>query len=151
MKYEQRKLDSATVKALIALSKEWQDEDCSWGILANGEEDLKEPVFVAVDGSNIVGYVFGHYHLIENKTAYMEIGRKCFMVDEIYVLPAYRNKGIGKELFKLMERHVKGSCDYLRLIAPSKNYKRILHFYVDELGMDFYSATLIKEIQREDK
>lgn len=45
-----------------------------------------------------------------------------------------------------MERHVEESCGYLKLIAPTKNYKSILHFYVDELGMDFYSATLIKKM-----
>lgn len=146
MKYESRRLDSGTVKELIELSKKWRDEDCSWGIVANGEEDLNEPVFVAVDRGSIVGYIFGHYFQTESKTAYVEIGSKCFMIDEIYVLPAYRNKGVGRELFKLMENHVEESCAYLKLIAPTKNYKSILHFYVDELDMDFYSATLIKKI-----
>ena len=30
-----------------------------------------------------------------------------------------------------------------------KNYKSILHFYVDELGMNFHSAFLIKEMSNE--
>lgn len=68
------------------------------------------------------------------------------MVDEIYVLPTYRNKGVGKNLFKLMEDYVKKSSNYIKLIVPTKNYKSILHFYVDELGMDFYSASLVKKI-----
>ena len=146
MKYELRKLDSNTVKELIELSKKWQDEECSWGIIANTEEDLKEPVFVAIDNDNIVGYIFGHYYVVENKTSYIEIGKKCFMIDEIYVLPTYRNKGVGKELFKLMETHIKENCDYLTLSTSTKNYKSILHFYVDELDMNFHSAFLIKEM-----
>lgn len=146
MEYELRKLDSPTVEELIELSKKWRDEDCSWGIVANGEEDLEEPLFVATDNGRIVGYIFGHYFRVKGKTAYMDPGSKCFMIDEVYVLPAYRSKGVGKELFRLMEKHVKESCAYLKLIAPSKDYKSILHFYVDELGMDFYSATLIKKI-----
>ncbi len=146
MKYELRKLDSNTVKELIELSKKWQDEECSWGIIANTDEDLKEPVFVAIDNDNIVGYIFGHYYIVENKTSYIEIGKKCFMIDEIYVLPIYRSKGIGKELFKLMETHIKETCDYLTLSTSTKNYKSILHFYVDELDMNFHSAFLIKEM-----
>ena len=146
MKYELRKLDSNTVKELIDLSKKWQDEECSWGIIANTDEDLKEPVFVAIDNDNIVGYIFGHYYIVENKTSYIEIGKKCFMIDEIYVLPIYRSKGIGKELFKLMETHIKETCDYLTLSTSTKNYKSILHFYVDELDMNFHSAFLIKEM-----
>lgn len=53
MEYELRKLDSPTVEELIELSKKWRDEDCSWGIVANGEEDLKEPLFVATDNGRI--------------------------------------------------------------------------------------------------
>lgn len=45
MKYESRKLNYDTTQQLIELSKKWQDEECSWGIIANTEEDLKEPPF----------------------------------------------------------------------------------------------------------
>ncbi len=147
MKYMQKELNKNTIKQLIDLSKKWQEEDCTWGIIANTEEDLKDPLFVAEDNDNIVGYIFGHYYVVENKTSYIEIGCKCFMIDEIYVLPTYRNKGIGKELFKLMETHVKNACEYITLSTATKNYKSILHFYVDELDMNFHSAFLIKEMK----
>ena len=144
MKYELRKLDDATIKNLIELSKKWQSEDCSYGIVANTKEDLKEPLWVATETDEIVGYIFGHYYNTENKTSYIEIGSKCFMVDELYVLPKYRNQGIGKELFRLLEGEVKKSCDYITLSTSTKNYKKILHFYVEELDMSFHSAFLIK-------
>lgn len=54
-KYGLRKLDGPTVKELIELSKKWRDEDCSWGIVANGKEGLEEPLFVATDNGRIVG------------------------------------------------------------------------------------------------
>ncbi len=144
MEYELKQLNDDTVKQLIELSMKWQDEECSWGIIANTKEDLKEPLFVAVENDVIVGYVFGHYYIVENKTSYIEVGSNCFMVDEIYVLPTYRNKGVGKELFKLMETHVKETCEYITLSTSTKNHKSILHFYVDELDMNFHSAFLIK-------
>ncbi len=146
MNYEMRYLDENLANELIELSKKWQEEECSWGIIANTQEDLREPLFVAADGKKIVGYIFGHSYITENKTSYIELGSKCFMIDEIYVLPSYRNKGIGKELFKLMEKHVKESCNYLTLSTSTKNYKSILHFYIDELDMNFHSAFLIKEM-----
>lgn len=54
-KYRLRKLDGPTVKELIELSKKWRDEDCSWGIIANGKEGLEEPLFVTTDNGRIVG------------------------------------------------------------------------------------------------
>ena len=144
MKYEKRILDDKTVHALIELSKEWESEGCSHGIIANEKDDLKKPLFVAVEGNEIVGYIFGHYYTVENKTSYIDVGKKCFMVDEIYVRPQYRSQGIGKELFRLMEKEVKDSCVYITLSTSTKDYKKILHFYAEELGMDFHSAFLIK-------
>ncbi len=146
MKYERKELNENIIRQLIDLSKKWHDEECTWGIVANTEEDLKEPLFVAEDNDTVVGYIFGHYYVVENKTSYIEIGSKCFMIDEIYVLPPYRNKGTGKRLFELMEAYVKDTCEYITLSTATKNYKDILHFYVDELDMNFHSAFLIKEM-----
>lgn len=144
MKYELRKLDETTIQNMIELSKKWQEENCSHGIVANTKDDLREPLYVAIDNDEIIGYIFGHYYVPENKTSYIEVGSKCFMIDELYVLPEYRSQGIGKELFKKLENEVKDLCDYITLSTSTKDYKKILHFYVDELDMDFHSAYLIK-------
>lgn len=48
-----------------------------------------------------------------------------------------------------MEKHIKATCEYLTLSTSTKNYKSILHFYFDELGMNFHSAFLIKEMSNE--
>ena len=146
MKYEIRKLDSDTTMQLVNLSKKWEEENCTWGIVANTENDLAEPVFVAEENGVIVGYALGHYYTVEQKTSYIPIGAKCFMLDEIYVLPQYRNKGIGKELFKLVEKFANNTCEYLTLSTSTKNYTSILRFYVYDLEMTFHSAFLIKEM-----
>lgn len=67
MNYELRKLDNDTINELIELSKKWVEEDCSRGIITNTKEDLNEPLFVAIDNNKIIGYIFGHYYLLENK------------------------------------------------------------------------------------
>ena len=144
MKYEFRKLDQTTLYELIELSRRWVEEDCSYGMIENTAEDIEEPLCVAVDNDKIIGYIFGHYYTTEKKTSYIDIGCKCFTVDELYVLPEYRSQGVGKELFKRLEDDVKDSCSYITLSTSTKDYKKILHFYVEELDMNFHSAFLIK-------
>ena len=141
-------LNEKTVPQLIELSRLWVEEDCSRGMVANTEEDLKEPLYAAYDAERIVGYVFGHYYEQEKKTSYIGSGSRCFEIDELYVLPEYRSKGIGKQLFRAIEKEVKEQCEYLTLPTSTKDYRRILHFYVEEAGMDFYSAFLIKKTDR---
>ena len=34
----------------------------------------------------------------------------------------------------------------IMLITATKNFRAILHFYIDELGMDFWSTSLFKKI-----
>ena len=150
VRYEFRKADGATVGELIALSKAWCEEECSHGIVPNTAEDIGEPLCVAVEDGRIVGYIFGHYYTPEKKTSYIEVGSPCFMIDELYVLPRYRERGVGRELFCRLEGEVRSSCSYVTLSTSTKDYKRILRFYVETLGMDFHSAFLIKPTKKED-
>ena len=145
--YIEEKLSTGVIKELILLSQMWVAEDCSHGMVANTENDLLEPLFVARDGERIVGYIFGHFYTTESKNSYIELGRECFSVDELYVLPKYRSQGIGRELFRRIEEAVSEKCDYITLSTSTKNYKAVLHFYVEELDMNFHSAYLIKAIK----
>ena len=143
--YEKRKLDPDTVEQLIELSRLWEAEDCSYGLRANTEEDLMEPLYVALDEGKIIGYIFGKYYIQENKTSYIEIGEKCFSVEELYILPEYRSQGIGQELFRRLEAEVKGDIAYLTLATSTKDHRKILSFYTEMAGMNFHSAFLIKK------
>ena len=69
-------------------------------------------------------------------------------VDEIYVQPAFRCQGIGKALFQAMEHQIKceGIASCIFLTAAAKNSRAILHFYLDELGMEFWHARLFKTL-----
>lgn len=145
MKYEFRTLDQDTVNQLLALSQKWEAEDCTYGLVANEQSDLSEPLAVALDGDRIVGYIFGHFYTVKERTSYIQLGEKCFSVDELYVLPEYRSQGIGRQLFRRMEETVEAECTYITLSTATKNYKAVLHLYVEELGMNFHDAFLIKQ------
>lgn len=147
MKYEFGKSDKETIRRLIELSKKWQEENCSYGILANTEDDITPPLCVAMENEEIVGYIFGHYYVTKQQTSCIPVGCQCFSVDELYVLPEYRSQGIGRELFARMETDVRSSCAYLTLNTSTKDHRKILHFYVDELDMRFHSAFLFKPVE----
>ena len=134
------------VQQLIALSQMWVDENISHGMVKNSREDLKEPVFAALEGEKIVGYAFGHAYVKEKKTDSVPVGSRCFDVDELYVLPAYRSQGIGGRLFQAIEAYAKNQGDYLTLATSTKDYKRVLRFYAEQNGMDFHSAYLTKKL-----
>lgn len=134
------------VRQLIALSQMWVDENISHGMRANEREDLKEPVFAALEGEKIVGYAFGHPYIKEKKTDSVPVGSRCFDVDELYVLPAYRSQGIGGRLFQAVEAYAGTQGDYLTLATSTKDYRRVLHFYAEQNGMDFHSAYLTKKL-----
>ena len=44
------------------------------------------------------------------------------------------------------EEKIKKEAEFIVLSTASKNSKAILHFYLDELGMQFWSARLFKRI-----
>lgn len=147
IQYAYRNLDVDTTRQLIELSKLWVEEECSYGMVVNEVDDLRAPVAVALDGGKIVGYCFGHSYVQEKRKSYMDAGTRCFEVDELYVLPEYRGKGIGRELFWMIEREAKKTCSFLTLATSTKNYKAILKLYIEELGMNFHSAFLIKNLE----
>ena len=151
IRYEFRKPEGDTAKQLIRLSEVWVTEGCSNGMVKNEKEDLSEPLAVALDGDRIVGYIFGHFYEQEKNNSCIAQGSGCFSVDELYVHPEYRRCGIGKELFRMMEEKVIGSCAYMTLTASAKDYKSILKLYVEELGMCFHSAFLYKQADKEEE
>ena len=147
IRYEFRNLDEDTVHQLIELSRCWVEEECCWGMIPNEREDLQEPLAVALDGDRIAGYAFGHFYTQEKRTSYIEPGCRCFAVDELYVLPQYRSMGIGRALFQMIEREAAKNSSFLTLTTSTKNYKSILELYIEELGMNFHSAFLIKNLE----
>ena len=144
MKISKTKLDDATLKQLIDLSLIWEKEENVYGYRANRKDDIEgNDIYIAQENGKIIGYLFSHEEKAEKLSSVIPSGSKCFEIMEIYVKKEYRCKGIGKKLFSALEED--SDCDYLILATSSKNYKSILHFYIDEIGMNFHSAMLYKK------
>lgn len=142
-------LTEEILKELIYLSEEWEKEGSCYGYRKNEKADIDgNRIFLACAGTTIIGYLFGHTEKAEKASSIMQDGSPYFEVEEIYVRPEYRSGGIGKQLFDCAEKAVAEVADFLMLSTATKNWKAIFHFYIDELGMNFWSARLFKRCGR---
>ena len=142
-------LSPALLEELIRLSEDWEAENSCRGYRRNEAADIEgNRVFLAEEGEETVGYLFGHRELAKNASSVMPDGTPFFEVEELYVKPRLRSRGIGQALFRFAERAVAGEADYILLSTATKNWKAILHFYLEELGMDFWSARLFRKVEK---
>ena len=148
IRIEKAILDEKIVKELCELSRIWMEEDISWGIVANAKEDLKEPIYVAKDNDKIIGYSFGSCYIATKRFAGIEEGSKCFSVDELYVLPSYRNRGIGRQLYRALVDEMSKNVEFITLSTSTKSYNKILKFYCEDLGLTFHDAFLFSKVKK---
>ncbi len=141
-------LDEPLERELIRLSADWEAENSCRGYRSNTHEDLAgRRVFLAEEDGAILGYLFGLRETAEKKNSIMDAGTPYFEIEEIYVVPARRSQGIGRRLFALAEEAArKEKLPFLMLSTATKNARAILHFYLDELGMEFWNARLFKKL-----
>ena len=148
MNLYESELTNALTEKLIALSSDWEAERSCWGYRKNERADIEgNRIFLAEEGGEILGYLFGKTERSKNASSVMPEGTPCFEVEELYVVPQRRSEGIGSALFRFAEDTVKGEAEYLTLGTATKNFRAILHFYIEEVGMTFWSARLFKRIK----
>lgn len=147
MRIREVELNEMVLSKLVSLSEDWERENCCWGYQKNARKDIDgNRVFVAWEEDKIIGYLFGHKKTADKSTAIYQRNESYFEIEELYVKPEYRNKGIGTQLFQFVEELMKDDVHLMMLGTAAKNYRAILHFYIEELGMEFWSAALFKRI-----
>lgn len=152
LKIYETELTPEVLKTLIKLSEDWEAEDSCRGYRANDVSDIEgNRIFLAEKDGEILGYLFGHKEVSENSSSVMPEGTPFFETEEIFVSAPYRSQGIGRELFRFAEHAVSTDCDFMLLSTATKDFRSVLHFYMDELGMDFWSARLFKKIPRKER
>ena len=132
-------------KRLLELSLMWEKEDSCYGYRANTEDDFQDCYILAAYDDELVAYVFGKEEIQEKQTSVIDKNMQYFEIEELYVHPSYRSRGIGKQLMESLEKELKKKgLKMMVLSTATKNWKAIMHFYIDEVGMNFWSARLYK-------
>lgn len=136
------------LKDVSKLSKMFASENCCNGIVADSENYyLDKTVAVAIVDSKIVGYAYGKIETVQKEKSYAHKGELMFYLEEMYVVPEKRNLNIGEEMFNFLEDFSKKQgVSVLELNAVSKDYLKLLDFYINKLNMTFFSAYLYKKI-----
>lgn len=131
---------------LIALSAQWEEEDCCYGFKTNTSDDFKGlDIFLASAGDTLVGYLLCRTYTQKEYICTVPTGSQCLEIEELYIRPEYRSQGIGRALYTAAADSCGDAVEYVTLGTANKNYKAILHFYVEELGMTFWSARLFQK------
>ncbi len=148
IEYRKTPLTEDVLESLIAMSAEWEKENNCRGYAKNGREDIEgNRIFLACQKGRSIGYLFGKKASAQASNSIMPVGTEYFEVKELYVKKEFRSQGVGGQLFALAENAAKAEgLSFLLLSTATKNYKAILHFYIDEVGMNFWSARLFKKL-----
>ena len=134
---------------LLALSRDWAEEKTCPAYYANEEADfLDKDIYIALEGGKIVAYAYGEIKELTEATSYNQIGENAFNLEELYVVPAWRNRGVGKELYRFLEEQIREQVDVIGVTAVSYQYEKLLRLYIDELGFDFKYAQLAKRTKK---
>ena len=142
-------LDDEVLERLIRLSEDWAAENSCYGYRPNDRTDIEgNRIFLAEEDGAVTGYLLGKVCQSEQMKSIMPEGTPYFEVEELYVVPEKRSRGIGAILFRYAEEAVKPDAEYMVLSTATKNWKAIFHFYLDELDMTFWSARLFRKIEK---
>ena len=140
----------AYLAQLLSLSRDWAEEKTCPAYYANEEADfLDKDIFVALDGERIVSYAYGEIRELTEATSYNRVGEKAFDLEELYVVPAWRDRGVGKALYRFMEEQIRDQVDVIGVTAVSYQYEKLLRFYIQELDFGFKYAQLAKRTKEE--
>ena len=141
------KVKQSDIKRLLELSLMWEKEDSCYGYRANTEDDFQDRYILAAYDDELIAYIFGKEEIQEKQTSVIDKNMHYFEIEELYVHPSYRSRGIGKQLMESLEKELKKKgLEMMMLSTATKNWKAIMHFYIDEIEMNFWSARLYKRL-----
>ena len=135
------------LKRILELSLMWEKEDSCYGYRANTEDDLKDRYIIAAYDDELIAYIFGKEEIQDKQTSVIDKNMHYFEIEELYVHPSDRSRGVGKQLMESLEKELKKKgLRMMVLSTATKNWKAIMHFYIDEIDMNFWSARLYKRL-----
>ena len=111
-----KEMNQSDMHRLVELSLMWEKEDSCYGYRANTEDDLKDRYILAAYDDELIAYVFGKEEVQDKQTSVINKNMHYFEIEELYVHPSYRSRGIGKQLMESLEKELKKKGLHLKAI-----------------------------------
>ena len=133
--------------ALLALSQEWAAEGITYGYSPTGREAFAGyRCWVAEADGEVVGYAGGEVDTARRNIEIQQAGERYFELEELYVCPACRGRGVGQLLLARVEEDARREgLAQLMLNAANRDHAPLLCFYLRE-GMTPHSFRMFKKL-----
>jgi ribosomal protein S18 acetylase RimI-like enzyme len=124
------------VESIFQLDKLWDEENIAYVFTYGSREDFmadferfQKYFLVAESDGQIVGYINGSV-LINEKVAVLPEQETYLEIENIYVLPQFRNRHVGGDLIeKLLEIAEQNGIKRFVVTTVTKDMDRIVKFY----------------------
>lgn len=138
----------ADLPAVLAMSNALIAESSCNGLVPDDLDYLRGyRIHLAEADGQPIGYAYGVAAVSSRNIGSCRKGDRFYDLEMVYVKPEYRSCGAGRQLFTAQQEYARSlGLATLSLTAVNKDWKRLLHFYIDELGMDFFWATLSMDL-----
>lgn len=122
-----RKAGPDDLDAVYTFVCQLEETSFSFGLFAEGYKyNIEQPgciYLVATLNGNIIGYISAHGQFLLHHLA------KVFEIQEFFVAPGYRSKGIGSRLMEALEKEVNKTAGLIEVTAQTKR-KNTHRFYI---------------------
>lgn len=133
--------------ALLALSRAWAAEGITYGYSPTDREAFAGyRCWVAEADGEVVGYAGGEADTARRNIEIQQAGERYFELEELYVCPACRGRGVGRLLLARVEEDARREgLAQLMLNAANRDHAPLLRFYLRE-GMTPHSFRMFKKL-----
>ena len=123
------------IDVVCDMQERWAEENITYGFSPANRVDLAERLgsyfSVAEISDEIVGFCYGSAHVSED-LAIFPPGEQYLEVDDIYVIPEFRNRDVGSALLKaLVHTAQENGVQRFLVYSATKDFQRIVSFYQD--------------------
>ncbi|MGG4106949.1 GNAT family N-acetyltransferase [Paenibacillus lautus] len=143
-----RRAEQSDLVQIAQLSLEWEQEDITYGLVANTNETLNSYLggyfWVVSDGNRIIGYAYGQLKSNPGFSVFDKDEQKYFELEEIYIVREYRGRGKGKTLIQtIIDELEQDGIKRILVSSANKNWKEVFEYYLKN-GFNMWTITMAR-------